>query len=61
MSTLTVYGTELASRFLLGSAGYPSPQVLRKAIAARLISEVPGINRVVFDLTSKPPGTIEWE
>ena len=34
MSTLTVYGTELASRFLLGSAGYPSPQVLRKAIAA---------------------------
>lgn len=34
MSTLTVYGTALASRFLLGSAGYPSPQVLREAIAA---------------------------
>jgi thiazole synthase len=34
MSTLTVYGTELASRFLLGSAGYPSPQVLHEAIAA---------------------------
>jgi thiazole synthase len=34
MSTLTVYGTELSSRLLLGSAGYPSPQVLREAIAA---------------------------
>lgn len=34
MSTLTVYGTELGSRFLLGSAGYPSPQVLAESITA---------------------------
>ena len=34
MSTLNVYGTELTSRFLLGSAGYPSPEVLRESIAA---------------------------
>jgi thiazole synthase len=34
MSLLNVYGTPLVSRFLLGSAGYPSPQVLREAIAA---------------------------
>ena len=34
MSTLKVYGTELTSRFLLGSAGYPSPEVLRESIAA---------------------------
>ncbi|GAB4367203.1 MAG: glutamine-hydrolyzing GMP synthase [Kiloniellaceae bacterium] len=40
---------------------YPFDHDFLTGVATRLINEVRGINRVVYDVTSKPPGTIEWE
>jgi len=40
---------------------YPFDMSFLGVVATRIINEVKGVNRVVYDVTSKPPGTIEWE
>jgi GMP synthase (glutamine-hydrolysing) len=40
---------------------FPFDMTFIGMVATRIINEVKGVNRVVYDVTSKPPGTIEWE
>jgi GMP synthase (glutamine-hydrolysing) len=40
---------------------YPFDASFLIRVAGRIVNEVRGINRVTYDVTSKPPGTIEWE
>jgi GMP synthase (glutamine-hydrolysing) len=40
---------------------YPFDMTFIGRVATRIVNEVKGVNRVVYDVTSKPPGTIEWE
>ncbi len=60
------YEAVLALRAVTSTDGmtadyYPYDHAFLGRVATRIINEVKGINRVVYDITSKPPGTIEWE
>ena len=60
------YENVLALRAVTSTDGmtadyYPYTHDFLGETATRIINEVRGVNRVVYDITSKPPGTIEWE
>ena len=66
MGDIRTYDFVLTLRIVTSNDGMTAdwvkiPYAILGEISSRIINEVKGINRVVYDVSSKPPATIEWE